>query len=373
MLADCYLQSCESRGIAPRQEVVGMENGSLHLPGSTFERFSNRINDADVEAIVQAASMTGGTFVDIILPYNDITSIGGKCLAMSINFSSCFDSVTVLDLSYNHLGGDAGVALSQSLKNNHTLTQLRLPGNPLGAEGAGQAFGYALADALCANSTLSSLDLYSTDLDMKALVPIVGSLANNHGLVRLNIGKPLLPSPDDVRYVVHHLALSLADNTQLQELELSFFGLCDEHLQHLFPALCTSAIVSLNLNANKLSQDAGKLLGRLLDRKGDFCSVVASNNRIGDAGVAPVAQSLRVHPHLQVLALQNAEIGREGIACLAEAIAKCRALRSVSLWGNKLQGGAAAELYEIEGRLDTLDHVDFGFQVVDGVPAVYKK
>lgn len=372
MLAEAYQQSCESRSINPRLEILRMEGGSLSMPGNDFARFTKRVEDADIEAIVEAVTTSGSAFVEIILPYNSITSAGGKTLAMAIAFSACLDNITTLDLSYNSLDGDAGVALSNSLKTNRTLLELRLAGNPLGADGAGQRFGYALSEALCVNRTLNHLDLYSTDLDMKALVPIVGSLSSNTGLLTLNIGKPLLPSPDDVQYVVHHLALALAENTHLLELELSYFGLYDEHLQHLFPALCTSTITSLNLKANKLSQDAGKLLGRLLDRKEDLRGVIASNNRIGNVGVTHLAQSLRVHPHLQVLALENAEIGAEGITPLAEAIAKCRALRSLSLWGNDLQGDSAAELFAIQGRLKQLEHIDFGFQVVDGVPSVYK-
>lgn len=372
MLADSYQQCCESRGIAPHEGVVAMECSSLSLPGNTFDRFTKRVTDEDVAAIVEAISVSGSTFMDVLLPYNSITSLGGKCVAAAISFSGCLNNITSLDLSFNSLGSEAGVALSGALRENTTLIELRLAGNPLGAEGGGSAFGYALAAALAKNRSLCRLDLYSTDLDMHALVPIAGSLAENKGLVSLNIGKPLLPSPNDVRYVVHHLSLSLPDNSCLRSLDLSYFDLYDEHLQHLFPALCASGLTSLVLRANKLSQDTGLLVARLLDRREDFAGLDLSANCIGDVGAAHLAPSLAAHPRLQALSLASAGMGAGGIAALAPAIAKCRALQSLALWGNDLRGEAAEELYAISDRIDCLESVDFAFQVVDGVPAVYK-
>ncbi|KAF0496460.1 kinase-like protein [Gigaspora margarita] len=63
-------------------------------------------------------------------------------------------TLTSLNLENNKLGSEGGKALADALCNNSMLTSLNLYWNKLGFEG-----GKVLADALCKNSILTSLNL----------------------------------------------------------------------------------------------------------------------------------------------------------------------------------------------------------------------
>lgn len=342
-----------------------MDSGSLRIPGNVFHRFKHRVTDTDLQALLQAGCECL-TISDISVPYNNITSEGGKALAAALRGG--LSTVISLDLSFNAIEGDAVVELAEALTDNHSVSQLRLAGNPLGT-----SCGSALYAMLSANSSLTHLDLYSTDLDMKALVLISHSLRENKGLRSLNLGKPLLPEPDDVNFVVQHLVTGLRDNTSLVDLTLSYFNMYDHHIKTLLPALCASNVTSLSLKANKLAQDAGTYLGRLLERKQTFRVLDIGYNRIGDVGMIAISQSMKSHSALHTLMLQNNGIGDDGIRALIDGVKGCRPLRVLEVWGNEMQRTNVIHcLYSIKDLLESLEHVDFQLYMTDDEPAIHQ-
>jgi len=72
--------------------------------------------------------------------------------------------IRTLDLSYNAIGSEEGVALAGALRKNKSLTHLDLYGNNIGPEGCS-----ALAEALSENTSLKSLDLSKNRIDTKSL------------------------------------------------------------------------------------------------------------------------------------------------------------------------------------------------------------
>jgi len=63
-------------------------------------------------------------------------------------------------LKYNTLGPEAGLAISQALKTNTSLTQLNVWNNDLGME-----IGRAMVEALKGNTSLTTLDFKSNGFD----------------------------------------------------------------------------------------------------------------------------------------------------------------------------------------------------------------
>lgn len=363
MWNESYHAACVECGISPRSDAVLCES-HLTIKGNTFENFKHRLQDEELKAICIAAA-SSSDLMGIELPYNTLTSIGGEILAKSFECGA-FESVSELDLTSNSIECEGAIALADSLKRNSCLMRLTLSGNPLGG-GSGPAIGGMLRENMC----LVKLDLAQCDLTMKDLVYIFGALEDNKTLVSLDVGRPLLINPDDVNYVAHHLALALRHNTTLCELGLSHCNLVDSNLQQLIPAFCSAGITRLSLRGNRLSQDGGEMLARLLERKQDFMALDVSNNRIRDVGASAIAKSICTHPRLQALYLENNTIGEKGLVTLANAVESSRSLVALSLWGNDFSGDSIPAFYRIKDRLSALTSVDFALYLVDAEPAMY--
>lgn len=364
MWSESYRAACGESGVSPREDALVLHEGRLIILGNTFENFKDRLKDEELKAICMSA-MSSSELMGIDFSYNILSSEGAAIIAQGFE-SSSFDSVVELDLTSNSIESKGAIALADAIHNNNALMRLTLSGNPLGG-GSGPAIGSMLRE----NFFLSRLDLAQCDLTMKDLVYIFGALEDNRSLISLDVGRPLLINPDDVNYVAHHLALALRHNTTLCELGLNHCNLVDSNLQQLIPAFCSAGIVRLSLRGNRLSQDGGEMLSRLLERKQDFIALDVSNNRIRDVGSCAIAKSICTHPRLQCLYLENNTIGEKGLTSLASAIESSRSLTSLSLWGNDFSGDSIASFYRIKDRLNSLTEVDFALYLVDGEPSMY--
>ncbi|CCW68245.1 unnamed protein product [Phytomonas sp. Hart1] len=364
MWAQAYLQKCSSCGVEPREEVLQVESSRIILPGNTLELFHRRLTDEDLHAILQAAVLSL-PLSELVVPYNNITSVGCKYLEEALRHD--LDTMMVIDLSYNSIEGDGIKELTNALATNRGVVQLKLAGNPLGS-----SCGDAFASILKQNHCLSVLDLHSTDLDLKALMPICHSLSQNTGLSTLRLGRPLISNPDDVNYAVHYIGLGLRENVTLQELDLSYFEMYDRHLDSLLPSLFLCGIIRLSLKGNKFSRAAGLLLAELLDSRENFDTLDISSNRLGDMGATALARAVGCHPSLHTLFLGHNEIGETGLEALTEGIKDCTSLQRLKLWGNALDTPIAAHaMFCIHERLDLLEYTDFKLYFLDGKPAVY--
>ncbi|KAK7198360.1 Leucine Rich repeat [Novymonas esmeraldas] len=365
MWVEAYRAACAEVSAEVREDVSSSgASGELVVRGNSFDNFKRRVSDTDVRAIVAALRVCPG-LAALYLPYNNISDDGGALLGRALGHQ--LDTIITLDLQHNSLGPEAGVAIAEGLQRNDSLCHVMLAGNALTSR-CGAAFGAALR----VNVSLAVLDLYSTDMDMPALVHICHALGVNRGLLSLNIGRPLLHGVDELESVVHHLSTALQRNTTLEELHMAHFGLVDDCLQTLVLALCGSAVTTLNVRGNKLSQDAGRLLARLLDRRHDFRSIDVSCNRLCDAGAAALAKGLAHHPQLEALAMQSCSVGERGLVELVGGLTSCSGLRRLSLWGNDVTPAVASALTATFGDLCDMDQVDVGIAEQGGQLVAYR-
>ncbi|CAM36524.1 conserved hypothetical protein [Leishmania braziliensis MHOM/BR/75/M2904] len=365
MWVEAYRAACAEVHTDMREDISSSgATGELIVRGNTFQNFKNRVCDTDVHAIVAALSMYPGMSA-LYLPYNNISDEGGLLLGKALGHQ--LSSIITLDVQYNSLGTEAGVAIAQGLQRNDSLCHVTLAGNPLGGH-----CGAALGEALRQNMNLAVLDLFNTDLDMTALVHISRALEVNKGLSSLNIGRPLLHGVVEVASVVNHLSIALQRNSTLEELHMAYFGLVDDCLQTLVLALCGSAVTALCIKGNKLSQDAGQLLARLLDRRHDFRSLDVSCNRLRDAGAEALAKGVAHHPQLESLEFESCTISEHGLVVLIESLRSCATLRRLTLWGNAVTPAVASALTAVFCDLRELDHIDVGIAEEDGQLVAYR-
>ncbi len=91
---------------------------------------------------------------------------GGKLLSSMLSEPSC--KVRSLNVSWNMIRFDSGVALVNSLKRNSSLTYLNVSYNALGEDG-----GQALGQALHVNKTIRVLILANNQFNSRACFTIV--------------------------------------------------------------------------------------------------------------------------------------------------------------------------------------------------------
>ncbi|KAG5478604.1 hypothetical protein LSCM1_06007 [Leishmania martiniquensis] len=365
MWQEAYRAACAEVSADVREDVSSSgATGELMVRGNSFENFKNRLSDTDVQVMMTALHMCPGMSA-LYLPYNNISDKGGVLLGKALGHQ--LGSIISLDLQYNSLGTEAGVAIAQGLQRNNSLCHVSLAGNPLGGS-CGAALGKALRQSMC----LAVLDLFNTELDMPALVQISRALEVNKGLSSLNIGRPLLRSVGEVESVVNHLSIALQRNTVLEELHMAYFGLVDDHLQTLVQALCGSSVTTFCIKGNRLSQDAGQLLARLLDRRHDFRSLDVSCNCLRDAGAEALAEGVTHHPQLECLAVASCTIGERGLVVLVEHLRGCATLRRLTIWGNHVTPTVASALSATFFDLCELDYIDVGVTERDGQMVAYR-
>jgi Ran GTPase-activating protein (RanGAP) involved in mRNA processing and transport len=360
-----YQTACEKANCAPREEIANIvELTSLTLNGNCPERFERRVTDAEVAVLCQALSSVP-TVTEVDLSYNNIGDRGAIAFADLLRKNN---SIQFISFAYNNIGPEGARALADALMFNMTVVSISLRGNDIGDEG-----GIALGTMLRGNNILVSLDLGACGLQTKSLVVLSQALQTHPALCSLNIDKPLLKGPHDIQYVIQHLSHTIAHTRLLVELSMNHFGLYDCHLQAMLPALVqNSSITALSLQGNKLSQDGGLLLGKLLARRPELVTLNVNANALDDEGAIALGTAVSTHACLQNLYLRDNRIGERGLNSLASALNANISVNNLLIWGNKFTEGSCRVWYALGPRLKSLN-VDFEFHLVGGQPQLCQR
>jgi len=152
---------------------------------------------------------------------------------LQIFLNACFisNSVSYLDLSYNHLIGTDGKSVADFLKASKLLTSLRLSWNPLGDEGIehiANAFydnntsnGEDDKNEGCGNTTLTLLDLSHTTFTEKGMQSLAHAFMrnNNISIRSLDISSNAI-GPQGISYLLDALDNNVAFKGNLKYLNL---------------------------------------------------------------------------------------------------------------------------------------------------------
>jgi len=172
---------------------------------------------------------------------------------------------------------------------------------------------------------------------MNSSTKAIKSLCNISTIKRLSL--------NGFRFCQEHLvgiAHALADpNTSLEYLNLSCNRLTDKDFLIIAYALelsCennTTRLTGLNIADNKLKNETGVVLGRILSIKSKLKLLNLSDNRIGDKGGVAIAKALFVNDSLEKLSLRHCSLGDDTIVSIAGSFHINNTLNKLNIKDNR--------------------------------------
>ncbi|KAL8617171.1 hypothetical protein ACOMHN_014341 [Nucella lapillus] len=167
----------------------------------------NGLCDRDTKSLCQLIE-DAECITELILHHNQL----GQCGAALGNALAENDTITSLNLSWNHIRGAGAVGLARAIGKNSTLNRVNFAWNGFGYEGS-----VALGHALATNTTLHLLDLTNNRIHPPALLQLFNGICRNKTLSSLALG--LNPIPAHLTtYMLNRIAKWKHGN--LKELDL---------------------------------------------------------------------------------------------------------------------------------------------------------
>ncbi|KAJ1493051.1 hypothetical protein T484DRAFT_1930045 [Baffinella frigidus] len=330
------------------------------IKGNSQENFHARIGDPDVEALVAVfAQYSFGHVRTIDLSWNDITDKGCQALAGLLRASP---KITRLNLAYNSIGEAGITVLSEALIANNKLLFLDVRGNKVGDHG-----GLEIAKMLCANKSVRSVELGNMDLGHRTLTMLGEALKRNGALTHLNIDRPLLFSAQEE--AIEQVAMGLRHNKALLSLSIKQAGIRARGCYLLCDNLAlNSTLHTLDLSSNKLPEDAGPSISKLLTLSQSLSTLHLANNQLGDRGCTALSDALATNRTVTDLDVAYNSIAADGLMQLAGAIQQQAGLTKLRVWGNDLQAESTSQLAYACQQCRGLKECDMLVQIVDDTP-----
>lgn len=307
----------------------------MELSGKSKRLFSNRVQVMQTFALCE--TLFESRLVSLDLSSNFLNDMAAQACSRLIKFNKTLET---LNLSGNEITSSGAKNIAEALSGNpeSSLRSLVLRGNSsIGDEGA-----ISLSQSLRTHTGLSALDLYDCGLGIKGIISICHAISETPSscLQSLDLGRPLLPSPQDTTSL--SIAQMLAsDSCAISHLGLAKHNMVDSNFETLvkYGLLRNSSrahgVTSLDLSANKLGPFSGPMLELLLNDGGrHLTSLNLSHNNLGDSGASSIARCLPYATNLRHLDLRSNNIGESGLVSLAESLPLSSHLCTLLLWGN---------------------------------------
>ncbi|XP_076446336.1 uncharacterized protein LOC143283845 [Babylonia areolata] len=150
----------------------------------TLDLSGNGLCDRDSASLCRLIE-NAECITDLILHHNELGQCGvalGSALAEN-------DTITHLNISWNHIRGAGAVGLAKGIGKNSTLSRVNFAWNGFGYEGC-----VALSHALATNTTLHLLDLTNNRIHPPALLQLFNGICRNKTLSSLSLGLNPIPA-----------------------------------------------------------------------------------------------------------------------------------------------------------------------------------
>jgi len=166
------------------------------------------------------------------------------------------NKLTVLDVENRAFDDDVMCGLMDALKDNTSVTELKLGRNLSYWNEQGDRFGLALAPILARSKVITKVDLHNDDLHEKAICAIAEALKYNKSITELNL------QDNFARKNAKDIADMLKVNTTLTSLNMNVNQMQDEEAKYLLEALKESKSIKhfTAFNNGALSKDVRKEL-----------------------------------------------------------------------------------------------------------------
>ncbi|KAL0483870.1 Nlrc3 [Acrasis kona] len=299
------------------------------------------------------SSFTNTSFVcnvtSLNIGSNDIGAEGGQLLATFLETKFCKLRTLILgsevdELYTNKIETETGIAIAESLLNNHTLTTLDLNRNTFLGKKNQEAF-FAFADTFSQNKTISCLRLGETNMSPIAAVNIVQSLQGNYNLRYLDLHGNRLTVE-----VAEALGKLTSDpNCQISTLLLQKNRLKNRGAQILCSALTRVVDLSQSLYGNSV-----------------MCHLVLSQNKVGNKGAIALGELLETTDcGLVHLELNSCGISDEGSVSMAISLTQNTSLLTLRLYNNYLSEDAGKAISELLTKNNTIVNIDVKGNQID--------
>jgi serine/threonine protein kinase/Ran GTPase-activating protein (RanGAP) involved in mRNA processing and transport len=245
-------------------------------------------------------------------------------------------AITSLNLEHNNLGDDGAAAIAGAIK--YTLiTTVNLSHNKIGPSGAG-----FLADALLENTAITALNLASNSIGPNGASYLAEALKVNTAVTTLDLSDN---NVGPVGAVV--LADVLLENMVITALNLASNAIGPDGAGLLAEALKVNTVVStLDLSGNNIGFAGAVVLADGLKKNMAITALNLASNAIGPDGAGLLAEALKVNTVLSTLDLSDNFIGPAGAIALAESLKVNTAVSIVKLGFNTIGDAGAASLAE---------------------------
>ena len=278
-------------------------------------------------------------------------------------------TMTSLDFSYNNLDANARHIIAEALCMNTTIETLNLSNIKL-VESRGQEIVVALRN----NKTITSLDLGCNNLDASKwegewnnldedidevydkygvyasieeyVIAIANMIKENTTIVKLNLESNCLGE-----YGIHELANALRVNTTITNLNLSKNNLEEYGTQKIADALyMNTTITKLNLSSNWLGENGALIIAEALLVNTTLRSLNLSHNYLrrngfrSEIGIIAIANALCKNKSITELDLEHNKIGLNGAQELSKALYVNDTLKILNLENNKIREESACEI-----------------------------
>ncbi|CAF4464799.1 unnamed protein product [Didymodactylos carnosus] len=252
------------------------------------------------------------------------------------------DSMTTLRIEKNDFDDIDIEILSQSIKDNQTVTTLDLYHNStkqFSQISDNQAI--ALANALKVNQTLIHLGLARQQISDKGAQALGDALKLNQTLITLQLSFNQISDKGAER-----VADVLKVNRTLLTLSLCYNNIADKGAEQLADALKVNrTLITLGLSNNNISDKGAEALGDALKVNQTLITLQLGANPIYDKGAERVADALKANRTLTTLDLNNNQISDKGGEHLADALKVNRSLITLDLSFNNISDNGAERIY----------------------------
>ena len=190
----------------------------------------------------------------------------------------------------------------------------------------------SLASSLTNNSNLQFFNLENCTVAAGVLDIITNSLKRVRALQYLNLNFVPISDGDEVG-----IAAVIANNTNLEHLELAGCNISEAAIVKIFEALATNNnhLQCLNLSSNSISHHVSMCLGKLLERL-MITNLMISKTQLQEEGFTAILNSVRNGP-IHCIDLSFNKITYKSACCIADMTTSTSLLEQVDLSGCVLE------------------------------------
>ena len=322
------LSLCKNPGISDPSVISLCEALKLNTTLSSLDLSKTGISDAAVLSLVQVlktntSSLTSLSLSDIKTTHRSVKSIteilrvnstlkdlkfkgnkvgvgGAKLIAESLKVNT---TLKLLSLSRNNIKEPCGRLLSDALKVNGTLKSLSLAKNSLGAHGA-----QLLSEGLRVNTSLTHLNLSGNSIGDKGAESIAKTIRMHASLTCLKLSQNSIGDPG-----ANKVSEALKDNVSLEYLDLSSNAIGTAGAESIAEALKSNAtLTTLAICSNVIGDNGAQSLCEALKINATLASLYVSDNNIHSAGAQLFDELQRYNNTLKKVNLIDNNIGDLG-------------------------------------------------------------